>query len=241
MDLIISGNITKDTLFYINDNFLKKIKLGGIMNVWWHFQSINKIKYNVHLQPLTYGESIILIDKSLCERHNRSQLNIITDIKHDIIKSKWYHLMYINQLNEYNEEYLSKINSDILSCDTCGGVEKNKFNIKLLKYFDFIFLSKDDIDKDTSINDLKNNIKGFLIIHDSRSYKIINKDMQTPIKIELNKDDILDNINVLGAGDYFVASFIFYMMDKNITCIKEIKKAIFYSIKSINKSLLLNN
>ena len=29
MDLIISGNITKDTLFYINDNFLKKNKTWG--------------------------------------------------------------------------------------------------------------------------------------------------------------------------------------------------------------------
>ena len=124
----------------------------------------------------------------------------------------------------------------VLSCDTCGGVNNKYFDVKLLKYFDFIFLTNDDLDKNITIEDIQENIKGYIILHEVDSYRIIgNKKTGINISIELDRSKILNNVNVLGAGDFLAASFIFYMMDKNITSIEEIKKAIFYSIKSNRK------
>ena len=95
MDLIIAGNITKDITFDIYNNFKKDIILGGIVNFWCQFQYINKNSYTVDLIPLSYGESIILIDKKLCNRYNRSELNIIKNIKQNIKNTKWFHMMYL--------------------------------------------------------------------------------------------------------------------------------------------------
>ena len=35
------------------------------MNFWIQFHKLNKNKYSVDLSPLSYGESVILIDKNL--------------------------------------------------------------------------------------------------------------------------------------------------------------------------------
>lgn len=241
MDLIIAGNITKDITFDIYNNFKKDIILGGIVNFWCQFQYINKNSYTVDLIPLSYGESIILIDKKLCNRYNRSELNIINNLKQNIKKTKWLHMMYINELDEFNENFLKNINSKILSCDICGGTKNKYFDIKLIKYFDFIFLSEDDLDSNISIDNLKENIKGFLIIHENRSYKIIGN-INNNINIDLNLDEekILENINVLGAGDYFSASFVYFLLDKDIEDVENIKKAIVFSQDSIISKLKNN-
>tara|TARA_B110000483_G_C18145193_1_gene523123 strand:- start:2 stop:727 length:726 start_codon:yes stop_codon:yes gene_type:complete len=238
MDLIISGNITKDTLYHIYDNFFKEIKIGGIMNAWSHFQYINKRGYTIDLQPLSYGESIILIDKKYCERYNRSELNIIHNIPNKIVKTKWYHLMYINQLTEYNEQFLKNINSKILSCDICGGVDNLFFDIALLKFFDFVFLSEDDIYGEITLDDIKEKVKGYLIIHSSKNCKILNNKMENPIELKVNINKILSNINVLGAGDYFAASFIYYMMNNCVTDISNIQDAIKFSQNSLYEKFI---
>lgn len=240
MDLIISGNITKDLTFDIYNNFSENITLGGITNFWYHFQSINN-KYVVRLNPLSYGESVILIDKKTCNRYNKSQLNIIKNIKNPALSSKWYHMMYINQLSEFNENFLKNINSKIISADLCGGVENKLFDVNLLKYIDFLFCSKEDIDSDIKINNIRNYIKGYIILHENNYYKIIsNVNKNIEIDLELSKEKKLKNINVLGAGDYFAASFVFFMLDKDINDINSIQSGIEFSQNSVLKTLKTN-
>ena len=128
-----------------------------------------------------------------------------------------------------------------MSCDTCGGVNKKFFDVKLLKYFDFIFLTNDDLDENITIKDIQENIKGFIIIHEVKSYKIIgNKKTNINISMEQDTTKILDNVNVLGAGDFFAASFIFYMMDKDINNIDYIKEAIIFCQSKVSESLKVN-
>ena len=239
-DIVITGNITKDTIFDIDNNLKKNINLGGIMNFWAQFQKLNKNNYSVELTPLCYGESVILVDKKMCERYNRSELNIL-EIEGSLKKSNWYHMMYINQLKCYNEDYIKNNKSMVLSCDICGGTPNKYFDVRLLKYFDFIFLSSEDIDNNIKIEDIQNNIKGYIILHENKYYKIIgNSKSNININIELDSNKILNNINVLGAGDFFAASFVFFMMDKNINDIECIKNAIFFSQDSVLKILKEN-
>ena len=144
--------------------------------------------------------------------------------------------MYINQLEEYNENYLKNIKSMVLSCDICGGVQNKLFDIKLLKYFDFLFLSQDDLDLKIKIEDLQEYIKGYIILHENKYYRIIGKKgTDIDIKIELDKEKILSNINVLGAGDFFADSFIFNIY-KNINNINQIKDAIYFSQNSVTNT-----
>jgi dTDP-glucose pyrophosphorylase len=239
-DLIITGHLTKDLIYDIYNNFKKKYLLGGIMNFWDQFLNINKKNYTVDLSPLKYGESIILIDKLNCERYNRSQLNI-KDIDYKFKNSKWFHMMYINELKEYNLDFLNKIKSIVLSCDICGGVDLKVFDINLLSFFDFIFLSIDDLHKDLTIDNIKKYIKGFIILHGNNYCKIIGgKNTNIEIYIKINKNNLLDNINVLGAGDYFAASFVYYMMDKDINDIEELKKAVTFTNNQVSIKLINN-
>ena len=156
---------------------------------------------------------------------------MVSKIPHVLKSYHWFHLMYINQLSEFNNEYLSLVDSNILSCDVCGGVDDVSFDISLLKFFDFVFLSESDIN--VSIELLKKHVKGYIIIHDSRSCKLVNKDMEK----EFDVINVLNNINVLGAGDYFAASFIYYMMDKSPAELSDIEEAIRYSQDSVYKRL----
>ena len=239
-DIVIAGNITKDIIFDIYNDFNKNINLGGIMNFWTQFQKLNKNNYIVDILPLSYGESVILLDKKKCKRYNRSELNIL-ELKYNLKKSNWFHLMYINQLKYYNEGDIKKNKSMVLSCDICGGVNNKYFDVKLLKYFDFIFLTNDDLDKNITIKDIQDNIKGYIIIHDVKSYKIVgNKKTDINISIELDTSKVLENVNVLGAGDFFASSFVFYMMNKDINNIDNIKEAIIFCQSEVSESLKMN-
>jgi hypothetical protein len=199
------------------------------------------IQRNVKLSEApSYGESIILIDKQKCERYNRSQLNI-KKINSKINNANWFHMMYINELIEYNDDLLSKTKSMVISGDICGGVDKKKFNIELLKYFDFLFLSIDDLHNEISINDIRKHIKGYIIIHNSHHCEIVgNENSQIKINVELDKTHILTDVNVLGAGDYFAASFIYFMLNKDIHDMEFIKEAIIFSHKEVSNKLKFN-
>jgi dTDP-glucose pyrophosphorylase len=239
-DLVIAGHITKDTTYDIYNNFKPNYLLGGIMNFWDKFVAINKKEFNVELSPLSYGESIILIDKQKCERYNRSQLNI-KKINSKINNANWFHMMYINELIEYNDDLLSKTKSMVISGDVCGGVDKKKFNIELLKYFDFLFLSIDDLHNEISINDIRKHIKGYIIIHNSHHCEIVgNENSLIKINVELDKTHMLTDVNVLGAGDYFAASFIYFMLNKDIHDMEMIQEAIIFSHKEVSNKLKFN-
>ena len=73
-----------------------------------------------------------------------------------------------------------------------------------LKYIDFLFISDEDLFMD--IQKLGTLTKGWVIVHSPTSS--VFSDGKSIYKYTIPKELILNNINVLGAGDYFAAGFI---------------------------------
>ena len=74
MDLVIYGNLTKDIIIDIDNLSTKQTSIGGIINSWFHFKKINKNNYLIDFIPMTYGESVILLENN--KRFSKSNLNL---------------------------------------------------------------------------------------------------------------------------------------------------------------------
>lgn len=236
--ITVAGNITKDTIYYINNMSCKEVTLGGIMNFWAHVRSTS-CDLTLELAPLCYGESVILIDSSAGQRYNRSELKLI-DIPVEYNRTAWYHMMYINQVNAYNVNSLEQIDrlSGVTSCDICGGVEIQDlwFDVTLLKYFDFVFLSLDDLHPSISIDDMLEHVRGFLIIH--QSHEVCIRGCGVDHTIPLDASMTVPNVNVLGAGDFFAAAFVAYIIQNgNVANPSDIYNAVAAAQRSVFSKL----
>jgi sugar/nucleoside kinase (ribokinase family) len=102
-------------------------------------------------------------------------------------------------------------------------------------------LSIDDLHNEISINDIRKHIKGYIIIHNSHHCEIVgNENSLIKINVELDKTHMLTDVNVLGAGDYFAASFIYFMLNKDIHDMEMIQEAIIFSHKEVSNKLKFN-
>ena len=100
-------------------------------------------------------------------------------------------------------------------------------NLEYLKYVDYLFISDEDLFMD--IVELSTMVKGWVILHSPTGSQCHNgkKHFKTD-------SEIIKNLNVLGAGDMFAASFISNMLSET-----SIKNAISNAHKQT--SLLLKN
>jgi len=192
--ITLYGHITTDTIF---DGDITYKSVGGIGNVWFMLSKICK-NYQINIEPTNIGEALILVNKEKAERSSIANLNQIE--RNPIIKdSKWSHILYVNELD--NLSYFKDIRdkSDIVSIDICKGKPFNQ--ISILKYVDYFFISDEDLFMD--INELVKKVKGWVILHHKGGSRCVSKeksfDISTPV---------IDNINVLGAGDMFAAATI---------------------------------
>ena len=105
--------------------------------------------------------------------------------------------MYINQLEDAS--FIEKLSEDsIVSADiTSGGMTKPE----LLKFIDYLFISDEDLFVD--MNQLIKMVKGSVIYHYPAGSIFYSKEGNFKTEI-----DLIPNLNVLGAGDFFAASFI---------------------------------
>ena len=188
------GHITTDTIF---DGNITYKSVGGIANVWLMLSKICK-NYQVNIEPTNIGEALILVDKEKSERASIANLNQ-KDRKPIIRDSIWSHILYVNELDvlSFIKDVSNK--SKILSIDICKGKIFNQLSI--LKYVDYFFISDEDLFMD--IKDLASKVKGWVILHHKGGSLCINKEKSFTIETQ-----ILNNINVLGAGDMFAAATI---------------------------------
>ena len=207
--ITLYGHITTDTIF---DGDITYKSVGGIGNVWFMLSKICK-NYQINIEPTNIGEALILVNKEKAERSSIANLNQI-ERNPNIKDSKWSHILYVNELD--NLSYFKNIRdkSDIVSIDICKGKPFNQTSI--LKYVDYFFISDEDLFMD--INELAKKVKGWVILHHKGGSTCVSKektfDISTPV---------IDNINVLGAGDMFAAA--------TINCI----------LNTVDKSNLQNN
>jgi hypothetical protein len=200
-DITLYGHLFNDTII---DEQLETMALGGIANCW---KALNTIDSNlsVGLSPTALCESNIYLQRKHCKRNSISSFNTeIFDIK--IKESKISHIMYINELP--NVDFLPRLDG-IISADTCKGTEIK--NPDVLQFIDYLFVADED---GQDIDFLRNNIKGYVILHSPKYSRILRK--ATDIKYDMPEEWMVQNVNVLGAGDFF-ASSVLYAIHKGWT------------------------
>jgi hypothetical protein len=193
-DITLYGHLFNDTIY---DGQLETMALGGIANCWKALNSIDS-NLSVGLSPTALCESNIYIERKHNKRNSISSFNTeVFDIK--IKESKISHIMYINELP--NVDFIHNLDG-IISADTCKGTEIKNPNV--LEFIDYLFVADED---GQDIDFLRKNIKGHVILHSPNGSRVLRK--ATDNKFDVPEKWILKDVNVLGAGDFFAASFLY--------------------------------
>lgn len=202
VDISLYGHLTHDIIF---DGFHQTNSLGAIANVWENLTSLNPF-LSIHIEPVSIGKALILVDKKSKIRVSKPNMNLIYNKNvNTFLKSNWAHVLYLNQLPNLNFLENLRKTTKIISADISVG---NRIPDDYLKYIDYLFISDEDLDR--PIEELSKLVNGWVILHYSNG-SISTNGVQT-IKCET---EIINNLNVLGAGDTFASCFIVKMMDGN--------------------------
>lgn len=131
-------------------------------------------------------------------------------------ETRWSHISYLDMCLNLDVEYIRK-QSEIVSADLCLSnppQETIDFVLKQLKWLDYLFISESEFVSifNCSITESISIIKKYelkcLILHTKIKTYII-EDTITEIN---NKNVLLDNVDVVGAGDNYCAGFILYQL-----------------------------
>jgi len=216
--LALIGNTTKD-IVYVFDKFKigsdnkyvkQYISEGGIFNLLSYLRD----KLIIDIFPSDYSEIIVLVDKENSERTFVSSEKTVYKINYqNFCDYDWCHVAYLDNLDLRIEDILLlKRHSKTLSCDLCFTDFTNKqasYLMELFKYFDYVFMSIDNLNA-LYTHDILSVPKKYwgnitFIIHSSDYVLCINKDE----KIFDYRFPELENLNTLGAGDVFAANVIY--------------------------------
>jgi len=204
-DISLYGHITVDRIFV---DFNEYRTIGAMGNVWDALISTDSTLF-IDLKPSAIGQAIVLVDEKNVNRLGRAQLNLKKNIVKSS-KSKWHHIMYLNQLEDVS--FIKNINKGMISADLTAGRMKN---LDMLKHIDYLFISDEDLF--TDVEELVKKVKGWVILHyPGGSYSSNGKESFTM------SNEVIENIDVLGAGDFFAASFMYKKLSEGDTkkCVK---------------------
>jgi hypothetical protein len=218
-DLCLYGHLTVDRVF---TGFSESLTLGALANVWYAFTKINP-SLKIKLNPISLGEAIVLVNCENSQRIGRANLNI-KERKVNIEKSKWHHIMYLNHLKDLS--FINHIDTGTISADISAGGDFERI-IPFLNKIDFLFISDEDLFMD--VYELSKKVSGKVILHYPSGSLVVGSDGE---EIE-TQTSVVDNLDVLGAGDIFAASFISSYMESN-----ELKKSIEFSHQKTTEILM---
>jgi len=215
-DIALYGHITIDKIF---TKFSSQKTIGAMGNVWDALISTDS-SLSIDLKPTAIGEAIILVDKKNTKRIGRGQLNLHTTNNIKVSKSNWHHIMYLNQLNDIS--FVDNIKDGIISADITAGKMKN---LELLSKIDYLFISDEDLFMD--IDELAKKVKGWVILHYPEGSYSSNGEESFSLD-----NEILENVDVLGAGDIFAGSFMCNHLKQS-----DIKKCVMYAHSNTKRLL----
>ena len=195
INVTLYGHLTVDKILV---DFREQISLGGIANVWYGIRLLNQ-NMSVNICPTDIGEAIILVDKSTNQRFGRGCLNLDSR-KVAAHNSNWHHIAYINQITHTG--FIEQIQDGVVSADITK--EAPEKVLPHLKYIDYLFISEEDLFMD--IKELAMQTKGWVICHSPM--RSVWSDGTNVSTYNIPEDLLLDDVNVLGAGDYFASGFI---------------------------------
>ena len=198
-DISLYGHLTIDTLL---DGETEKKTLGSIANVWKSLVGLD-CSLNIGLSPIDIGQALIYIDKKAATRVGKASLNLRKSSP-KIFESKIHHLLYLNEMSE--RSFIASLDG-IITADICPGKPVMK---EVLSHIDYLFISDEDCD---DFDALVEATKGWVILHSATGSICSNG--KDEFFWKLNEDDILKNVNVLGAGDIFASCFLYKLLGED--------------------------
>lgn len=219
-DLALYGHLTVDHIFH---DFEESVTLGAMANVWNALVTIDS-NLSIKLNPVAIGTALILVNKEKGFRVGKGNLNLKTT-KPSVSNAKWHHVMYLNQLQDAS--FINEIKDGIVSADVTAGVMDIE---PYLSKIDYLFISDEDLFMD--INELGKKVKGHVILHYPTGSYVTDGENSFECKTSL-----IEDIDVLGAGDMFAGSF----MLRSLTSLDPLEKIVNYAHKTTAKLLLEKN
>ena len=198
-DISLYGHLTVDTLL---DGETEKKTLGSMANVWKALVELD-CSLKIGLSPIDIGQALIYIDKQAATRVGKASLNL-RQFSAKVLTSKVHHLIYLNEMSK--TDFIPALDG-IITADVCPGKPLRK---DLLQHVDYLFISDEDCD---DFAELVEATKGWVILHSATGSICSNGDDEFFWK--LHEDDILKNVNVLGAGDIFAACCLYKLLDED--------------------------
>ena len=198
-DISLYGHLTVDTLL---DGDTEKKTLGSMANVWKALVELD-CSLKIGLSPIDIGQALIYIDKQAATRVGKASLNL-RQFSAKVLTSKVHHLIYLNEMSK--TDFIPALDG-IITADVCPGKPLRK---DLLQHVDYLFISDEDCD---DFAELVEATKGWVILHSATGSICSNGDDEFFWK--LHEDDILKNVNVLGAGDIFAACCLYKLLEED--------------------------
>lgn len=198
-DVSLYGHITIDTIFGESKNY----SFGGIANIW---RALKKCDSDllINLEPTYYGEAIIYIDKEKSSRYSDAILNL-KSFTPKISPSKINIISYINELDD--KKFINELRGFNIA-DVCKG---KTVTPNMLKNIDLLLIADEDV---KNLQELKKDFSGILLVHGpDRSTIYFGKEK---VETVLKKENFVENLNVLGAGDIFAAVLIYYLLQNKL-------------------------
>ena len=198
-DISLYGHLTIDTIL---DGESEKKTLGSMGNVWKALIELDS-SLNIALSPIDIGQALIYIDRNSSQRYSKATLNLQQN-RASVHTSKIHHLIYLNEMSITN--FIPTLDG-IITADVCPGKKLNK---DLLQHVDYLFISDEDCDDFAELVDAT---KGWVILHSATGSICSNG--KDEFFWKLHEDDILKNVNVLGAGDIFAACCLYKLLEED--------------------------
>ena len=200
-DISLYGHLTIDTL--LTEGEKEKKTLGSMANVWKALVELD-CSLKIGLSPIDIGQALIYIDKAAGTRVSKPSLNLKHCFSPKVLPSRIHHLIYLNEMSRTS--FIPTLDG-IVTADVCPGKSLNK---ELLEHIDYLFISDEDCD---DFSELVEATKGWVILHSSTGSICSNG--KDEFFWKLHEDDILKNVNVLGAGDIFAACCLYKLLGED--------------------------
>lgn len=190
MDISLYGHLTLD---HIYTGFKQTESLGSIANVWRSLAMIDP-SINVSMVPTEIGSAIVYVDETNSKRYSKAVLSQKIQ-KPTIVDSAYSVVMYLNELKETS--FLKQLKG-IVCADVCVG---KPLDHTLLKYVDILFVADTEVNTVVNLNYVPENT--CVIVHSpSKSWDNNGNEYTLP------KEELLTNVNVLGAGDIYLSCYL---------------------------------
>jgi len=199
-DISLYGHLTIDTL--LTEGEKEKKTLGSMANVWKALVELD-CSLKIGLSPIDIGQALIYIDKQGGTRVSKPSLNL-RHFSPKVLPSQVHHLIYLNEMSRTS--FIPTLDG-IITADVCPGKSLNK---ELLEHIDYLFISDEDCD---DFAELVEATKGWVILHSATGSICSNGEDEFFWK--LHEDDMLKNVNVLGAGDIFASCCLYKLLGGN--------------------------